>query len=92
MRKLAYDVQRDMSVYRTFVEFRNAVERMMIRHGRPVDIEHVWWGFRQTGREPGEGPGLAGSRVPRRPYGGSGGARVELAEPDDETVALTDRA
>jgi hypothetical protein len=92
MRRLPYDVQRDMSVYRTFVEFRNAVERMMIRRGRPLDLDHVWWGFPQTGGQPGEGPGLAGSRVPRRPYGGSGGARVELDEPDVEAAALTDRA
>ena len=91
MRRLPCDVQRDMSVYRTFVEFRNAVERMMIRRGTLIDLDHIWWGFGSTHNQPGEGPGLAGSRVPRRPPGGSGWTRVELDEPHVEPNVLTHR-
>jgi hypothetical protein len=84
MRRLPHDVQRDMTFYRAVVDFRNAVERMMVSRGRPLDVDHVWWGFGYTGwqrhRPTGDG-GLAGSRVPRRPHGGSGGARVQIDEP-----------
>jgi hypothetical protein len=83
---MAYDVQREMAVYLAAVELRNAVEQMLARHGRLDDPEHLFWGFGPSiGRWPGRGPradddGLAGSRVPRRPPGGSGaaGAEVEL--------------
>jgi hypothetical protein len=84
MRRHAYDVQRGMPFYRAVVDFRNAVERMMVSWGRPLDVDHVWWGFRDTGwhRPPPTGDGgLAGSRVPRRPPGGAGGARVQIDEP-----------
>jgi hypothetical protein len=84
MRRLPRDVQRDMTFYRAVVDFRNAVERMMVSRGRPLDVDHVWWGFGYTGwQHPppvGDG-GLAGARVPRRPPGGAGGAGVEIDEP-----------
>jgi hypothetical protein len=83
VKRLPYDVQRDMSFYRLSVEFRNAIERMMIRQGRTLDTDHLWWGFGDTGRrrEPPSDGGLAGSRVPRRPHGGVGGDGVELEQP-----------
>jgi hypothetical protein len=85
VRKLPFDVQRDMCFYLTVVAFRNAVERMMLTKGALADPVHVFWGFGSTrSRYWGAGPddsGLAGSRVPRRPPGGSGAATVELSEP-----------
>ena len=78
VRKLPYDVQRDMAFYRTVADFRNAVERMMFRRGTLPDAEHVFWGFGgPPPRYPQRGSdddGLAGSRVPRRPHPDSGGA------------------
>jgi hypothetical protein len=76
-----------MTFHAVAVGFRNAVEQMLIRHGRPDDLEHMWWGFGPYERSWPPGPrrgdddGLAGSRVPRRPHGGTDAARVELEEP-----------
>lgn len=72
-----------MSFYRLSVEVRNAIERMMIRRGRPLDTDHLWWGFGDTRHhhEPPSDGGLAGSRVPRRPPGGIDGHGAELVEP-----------
>ena len=84
MRKIRYDVQRDMSFYRTLVGFRNAIERMWMNRGDLPDSDHRFWGFGGYGGRPtGGDDGLAGSRIPRRPYGGSGAAGVELEPPDE---------
>jgi hypothetical protein len=78
VRKLRYGVQRDMAFYRTVADFRNAVERMMVRRGTLPDAEHIFWGFGgPSPRYPQRGSdddGLAGSRVPRRPRPDPGGA------------------
>jgi hypothetical protein len=81
--------ERDLPFFRTVREFRNAVERMMVRRGQPIDVDHTWWGFGEGRRRhpPDGGSGLAGSRVPRRPSDDSGGAVVELAEPEDHIGA-----
>jgi hypothetical protein len=77
------------------VSFRNAVELMMIIRGRPLDPDHLFWGFGGYERRPrrsrydDEWPdddGLAGSRVPKRPYGGTGAASVELEQPIEESL------
>jgi hypothetical protein len=84
MKRHLYDVQRDMTFYRAVVDFRNAVERMLVSRGRSLDVDHVWWGFGYADlhRQPPTGDGgLAGSRVRRRPPGGAGGARVQIDEP-----------
>jgi hypothetical protein len=93
VRKLPYDVQRDMTFYQVIVGFRNAVELMLIIRGRPLDPDQMWWGFgrdepppRRRGSDRDD-DGLAGSRVPKRPYGGSGAATVELAPPFDGDLA-----
>ncbi len=93
MRRLPYNVQRDMAFHRTVVGFRNAVERMLVTRGRNLDTEHLWWGFgtdRGRGDASDDGDdGLAGSRVPRRPSGGVGGAALKLGEWDErEAEAL----
>jgi hypothetical protein len=83
VRRIPYDVQRDMSFYRTVVGFRNGVERMRMNHGELPDWDHVFWGFGGSGGgQPGGDDGLAGSRIPRRPYGGSGAAGVGLVPPE----------
>lgn len=80
VRKLPYDVQRDMAFYRTIAEFRNSVERMMLRRGTPRNSDHVFFGFGDPPRrypEPGaDDDGPAGARIPRRPHPGTGGAAV----------------
>ena len=87
MRRLRYDVQREMVAYLAAVEFRNLVEQMLARHGRLDDPEHVFWGFGPSiapwhGRGPGnDADGLAGSRVPRRPLDGSGAAGATTEAP-----------
>jgi hypothetical protein len=94
VRKSPYDVQRDLPAYRAAVEFRNAVEQMLARHGRLEDPEHVFWGFAPiTGHWPGRGPGtdddgLAGSRVPRRPPGGFGAEGAEAQVPFEAEVEV----
>jgi len=95
MRRLAYDVQRDMTFYRVAVEFRNAVERCQIREGRSLNAEHLWWGFGDSGRPfPGQGDdgGMAGARVPRRPLDDDGEELVALQEPfarDEDAIEAT---
>ena len=82
MRKLPHDFQRDLHTYHLFVKFRNAVEAMRLRRGHG-DPDEMWWGFgpyRRMPFEPGD-DGLAGSRVPRRPFGGAGSGAVALDEP-----------
>jgi hypothetical protein len=74
-----------MAFYRAAVEFRNAVERMQIRRGHQLDVDHLWRGFGATGGPPNpsaDDGGLAWSRVPLHPPPSSGGANVELEEPD----------
>jgi hypothetical protein len=95
------DVQRDPPFYRAAVEFRDSVDRMLERHRRLADPDHVFHGFgagpsHWPGREwfgddrrRGSDDGLAGSRVPRRPRGGAGSARIEL-EPVIEDDATTE--
>jgi hypothetical protein len=89
VRRILHDVQRDLPFYRVAVEFRDGVEGMLERRGRLLDPDHVFHGFGPyprhwpRGRRPDDdrGPaddGLAGSRVPRRPPGDAGGARVEI--------------
>ena len=83
MRKIPFDVQRDMPFYRTVVGFRNAVERMRSNRGDVPDSDHLFWGFGGYGGGPaGDDDGLAGSRIPRRPYGGSGAATIGLEPPE----------
>jgi len=95
MRRLAHDVQRDLTFYQTVVAFRIAIERMRFEKGS-VDLDqvHWWWGFGYLG-SPRAGLGgddgpdsdpddMAGSRVPRRPYGGAGAAGAELVERNQE--------
>ncbi len=53
MVKLLYDVQREMTFYRVAVDFRNAVEKMLVIRGRPLDQDYLWWGF---GRAYGANP------------------------------------
>lgn len=95
---LRHDGQRELPFYRLVVSFRNAVELMMITRGRPLDSDHLFWGFGgyrdppRRKRSGGDWPddqwpdddGLAGSRVPKRPYGGTGEAGVELEPPVEE--------
>ena len=84
MRRLRYDVQRDMAFYRVVVDFRNAVEQMVVSRGGPLDVDNLWWGFGDTGsqrRRPTDDGGLAGSRVPRRPPGDEGDDRIQITEP-----------
>jgi hypothetical protein len=87
VRRLPYDVQRDMRFYEVVVGFRNAIELMQIIRGRPLDPDHLWWGFARNEPRRGSGgtgaddDGLTGSRVPRRPFGGADAAAVELAPP-----------
>jgi len=95
VRRLPFDVQRDLYFYLTIVAFRNAVERMALANGTLLDPDHLFWGFGITrsryrgGPGPGDS-GLAGSRVPRRPPDGSGLADIELNEPTSSPDA--DRA
>ena len=76
-----------MTFYEVVVGFRNAIELMQIIRGRPLDPDHLWWGFaRNEPRRGSDGSdadddGLTGSRVPRRPLGGADAAVVELAPP-----------
>jgi hypothetical protein len=88
VRKLPYDAQRDMAFYQTFVQFRNAVERMMLRRGTLRDGEHVFWGFPSPPRrypDPGaDDDGRAGSRIPRRPHPDTGGAAAVSEQIDWE--------
>lgn len=90
---LRHDGQRELPFYRLVVSFRNAVELMMIKRGRPLDTDHLFWGFggheQPPRRRPGDDEwtdddGLAGSRVPKRPYGGTGAAGVELPPPVED--------
>lgn len=92
MRRLAYDVQRDMAFYEVAVSFRNAVEGMLIVRGRHSDPDHLWWGFarnptsgRSNGWDAGD-DGPFGARVPKHPFGGSDAASVELAPPIEPEV------
>jgi hypothetical protein len=90
---LLRDVQRDLAFYQTVVTFRNAVERMRVAKGSvDPDEVHWWWGFGylgwpHAGLGGNDGPewnpddDMAGSRVPRRPYGGAGAAGAEVPEP-----------
>jgi hypothetical protein len=96
---LQNDGQRDLPFYRLVVSFRNAVELMMIKRGKPLDPDHLFWGFggyehrprprRDDDEWPGDewpdDDGLAGSRVPKLPYGGMGGASVELEPPFEKS-------
>jgi hypothetical protein len=83
VRKIPFDAQRDMPFYRTVVGFRNAVERMRSNRGDLPDSDHLFWGFGGYGGGPaGDDDGLAGSRIPRRPYGGSGAATIGLEPPE----------
>lgn len=97
---LRHDGERDLPFYRLVVSFRNAVELMMIIRGRPLDPDHLFWGFggyehrprrrrdddEWAGDEWRDDDGLAGSRVPKRPYGGTGAASVELEQPIEESL------
>lgn len=99
-----YDVQRDLTFYGTVVAFRNAVERMQVRRGTTtgLDPEHWWWGFGYLGwpragfagddRHDGPDPDdLAGSGVPKRPFGGAGAAgagMVPQAEDEEEVLPI----
>jgi hypothetical protein len=92
MRRLPHDVQRDATFHAVVVAFRNSVEQMMIREGR-LEPDHLFWGFRFETRlggwMPGDGDddaGVTGSRVPRRPFGGSGVASVALGPPDESIL------
>jgi hypothetical protein len=91
VRQLPYDVERDMAFYRTVVGFRNAVERTMLSRGTLGDAEHVFWGFGgPPPRYPERGAdddGMAGSRMPRHPYPGTGGAVVRQEQVDWEASA-----
>ena len=83
VRKIPYDVQREMPFYRAVVAFRNAVERMRLDRGNSPDSDHLFWGFGgYEGGPSNDDDGLAGSRRPRRPYGGSGAASVSLDPPE----------
>ncbi len=101
VRRMLHDVQRDLPFYRAAVEFRDSVERMLERHGRLSEPDHVFHGFGsdpthwpgrgwfRDDRRRGSDDGLAGSRVPRRPRGGAGGVRIEL-EPTIEDEITTE--
>lgn len=99
MRRLAFNVQRDLAFHRTTVEFRNAVESMLERHGRLPDSEHIFHGFgagptrrRGGGRGPDDGrdDDRTGSGVPRRPRDGSGGAAIAREPPIPAPATPTD--
>jgi len=66
---------------------------MMIKRGKALDTDHLFWGFggynqlprrRVDEDESTDDDGLAGSRVPKRPYGGAGSAGVALEPPVEE--------
>jgi hypothetical protein len=90
---MRHDGQRELPFYRLVVGFRNAVELMLIKRGKALDTDHLFWGFggydqpprrRMDQDEWRDDDGLAGSRVPKQPYGGAGSAGVELEPPMGE--------
>jgi hypothetical protein len=102
-RRLLFDVQREMPFYEVVVGFRNAVEAMEIRRHRddPDWRPHlVWWGFGRPDRQQDRwrrdddldqgDDGIAGSREPRRPYGGRGTVGAMAIPIDDEALDAAD--